>query len=55
MDTMRLVVIGPDADPIFPLEALSYTVWADGRLEVALAEGGVRQFEADEWADVVRC
>jgi hypothetical protein len=55
MDTMRLVVIGPDAEPIIPLEAVSYTVWADGRLEVALGKGGVRNFEVEEWADVVRC
>jgi hypothetical protein len=49
---MWVKVFGPDCDPIWTLEATSYTITADGLLQLALANGTVRQFEMEEWIDI---
>jgi hypothetical protein len=52
MKTMSIEVISPDAREIRPFDAISYTVHADGGLEVALPDGSVVSFAVEEWADV---
>ena len=45
METMSIEVIAWDAREVLTFEAISYTNHADGRLDVALADGSVRHFE----------
>jgi len=51
METMMVEVLLFDAQPGGVLEAVSYTVFADGRLEVKLADGTVRTW-GEGWMDV---
>jgi hypothetical protein len=53
-DTMTIEVIAPDAREIRAFDATSYTVHADGGLDVALTDGSVVTFAVEEWADVRR-
>ena len=49
---MPIDVIGPDARWVRPFDATSYTVNADGRLDVELADGSMVSFPVEEWMDV---
>ena len=51
VETMRVEVLLFDARPGGVFDAVSYTVFADGRLEVRLADGTVRTWR-DDWMDV---
>lgn len=51
VETMLIEVLLFDAKPGGVFEAVSYTVFADGRLEVHLADGTVRTWDED-WMDV---
>ncbi len=51
-ETMAIEVVAPDARGIRAFDATSYTVHADGGLDVALADGSVVSFALEEWADV---
>ncbi len=50
--TMAIEVITPDAGAPLAFDATSYTVHADGGLDVALPDGSVVSFAVEEWADV---
>ncbi len=49
---MWVKVIGWDCDPIWTLEATSYTVTSEGLLTVALVDGTAREFGEGEWIDI---
>ena len=51
VETMLVEVLLFDAKPGGTFEAVSYTVFADGRLEVHLADGSTRTWD-DDWMDV---
>jgi len=48
---MRIEVLLSDAKPGGEYEAVSYTVFADGKLEIRLADGTTVTRE-DDWIDV---
>lgn len=52
METMEVRVLGFDAIHVGTFVAASYTVFADGRLELTLPDGSIRRFGFDEWIDV---
>jgi len=49
---MAIEVLAPDAREGWTLDATSYTVHADGALDVVLPDGSVRHFRCGEWMDV---
>ncbi len=51
VETMLVEVLLFDAKPGGVFEAVSYTVFADGRLEVTLADGMVKTWD-EGWMDV---
>ena len=51
-ETMAIEVVGPDAREIRAFDATSYTVHANGGLDVVLADGSVVSFAVEDWADV---
>jgi hypothetical protein len=51
METMMVEVVLFDGKPGGSYEAVSYTVFADGKLEVNLADGTVKTWE-EGWMDV---
>lgn len=51
-ETVALEVVGPDTRETRTFNATSYTVHADGGLDVAPADGSVVNFAGEEWADV---
>lgn len=53
VETMMVEVLLLDAQPGGVFEAVSYTVFADGRLEVHLADDTIRTWH-EEWMDVGR-
>lgn len=52
VETMEVRVLGFDAVDVGTFVATSYTVFADGRLELTLPDGSVRRFGFDECIDV---
>ena len=53
-ETIPIEVVLPDAREIRAFDATSYTVHADGGLDVTLADGSVVNFAMEDWADVRR-
>lgn len=49
---MVIDVLAPDTREIWTLTASAYTVHADGRFTVGLADGSERTFEVEDWMDV---
>jgi hypothetical protein len=52
VETMAVRVLGFDAVHVGTFVATSYTVFADGRLELTFPDGSVKRFGWDEWIDV---
>jgi len=51
-EAMRLAVVAPDANRTSEFLAVAYTVFADGRLEIKLADGTKTEFSLEAWADI---
>ena len=51
VDTMKVEVLLLDAEPGGVYEVVSYTVFANGRLELRLADGSTKTWDLD-WMDV---
>ena len=52
METGRLVVLLPTAEGRGEYVVTAYTVFADGRLHLHMADGSPVTFELDNWTDV---